>query len=194
MSIEWMMPFNHFILCHTLLLPSVFPSIRVFSSELALHIRWPKYEKFSFSISLSNEYSGLISFRIDWFGLLAVQGTLKRVFSSTTIRKHQFLGAQPSLWSYSHICTWVLEKTTALTIQTFVSKVMSLFFNTLSRFVTAFLLRSECLLVSWLHTTPASDFRAQEKGICHCFYLFSFSLPWSDRTGSHDLCFLNVEF
>ena len=96
------MPSNHLILCcPLLLLPSIFPSIRIFSSESALHIRWPKY--WSFCISLSSEYSGLISFRIDWYDLLAVQGLL-RVFSST-IRKHQFFGGQPSLWSNSHICT-----------------------------------------------------------------------------------------
>ena len=92
-----------------LLLPSIFPSIRVFSTESALHIMWPKYWSFSFSISPSNEYSGLISFRTDWFHLLVVQG-LSRVFSSTTVQKHQFVGAQPSLCSISHICTWLLEK------------------------------------------------------------------------------------
>ena len=96
-SIESIMPSNHLILCHPLLpLLSIFPSIRVFYSELALYIRWPKYWSFSFSISPSNEYSELVSFRIDWFYLLAVQGTLK-VFSSTTVQKHQFFSAQPSL-------------------------------------------------------------------------------------------------
>ena len=109
-SIESIMPSNHLILCHPLLpLLSIFPSIRVFYSELALYIRWPKYWSFSFSISPSNEYSELVSFRIDWFYLLAVQGTLK-VFSSTTVQKHQFFSAQPSLWSSSHIHTWLLEK------------------------------------------------------------------------------------
>ena len=97
------------ILCHPLLLPSIVPSIRVFSNESALRIKWPKYWSFSFSISLSNEYLGLISFRIDWFDLLAVKG-LSRVFSSTTVQKHQFFSAQPSLKSNSHICTWLLEK------------------------------------------------------------------------------------
>ena len=109
MSTESVMLSNHLILCHPLLiLPSVFPSIRAFSSELALCIRWPKYYSFSFRISPSNEYSWLISFRIDWFDLLAVQGT-SRVFSSTTIQKHQFFSIQPSLWSSSHIHTWLLE-------------------------------------------------------------------------------------
>ena len=111
MTIESVMPSNHLILCGLLLLlSSIFPSIRVFSNESVLCIGWPKYWSFSFSTSLSNEYSGLISFRIDWFGLLAVQGTLPGVFSSTTVQKHQFFGIRPSLWSSSHICTWLLEK------------------------------------------------------------------------------------
>ena len=98
------------VLCHPLLLlPSIFPSIEVFSNESALSIRWPKYWSFGFSISPSNEYSGLISFLIDWFDLLAVHGSLKGL-SSTTIWKHQCFGTQPSLWSNSYICTWLLEK------------------------------------------------------------------------------------
>ena len=105
MSIESKMPSNHLILCHPLLLlPSIFPSIRVFSNELALRIRWPKCWSFSFSISPSNEFSGLISFRIDWFDLHVVQGTLKSL-SSTTVQNHQFFSIQPSLWFNSHICT-----------------------------------------------------------------------------------------
>ena len=112
-------------------LPSIFPSIRVFSTESALHIMWPKYWSFSFSISPSNEYSGLISFRTDWFHLLVVQG-LSRVFSSTTVQKHQFFSTQPSLWSNSHLYM-TTGKTITLTICTFVGKVMSLLFNTLSR-------------------------------------------------------------
>ena len=110
MSIELVMPFNHLILCHPLLLlPSIFPSIRVFSNELALRVGWPKYWSFSFSISPFNEYSGLISFRTDWLDLLAVQGTLNSLLQ-TTIQKHPFFGAQPSLWSNSHNCAWLLEK------------------------------------------------------------------------------------
>ena len=105
MSIESVMASNHLILCHPLLLPpSIFLSIRIFSTESVLHIRWPKYWSFSFSISPSNEYSGLISFRIDCFDYLAVQGTL-RVFSNTMVQKHQFFSTQPSLWSNSHIHT-----------------------------------------------------------------------------------------
>ena len=100
MSIESVMPSNHLILCHPLL-PSIFPSIMVFSNESVLHIMWPKCWSFSFSISPSNEYSRLISFRIDWLDLLAVQGTL-RVFSNTIVQKHQFFDAQLSLWSNSH--------------------------------------------------------------------------------------------
>ena len=105
MSMELMIPSNHLILCHPLLLlPSIFPNIKVFSNESALHIKLPKHWSFSFSISIShsNEYSGLISFRIDWFDLLTVKG-LSRVFSNTTVQKHQFFNTQPSLWSNSHI-------------------------------------------------------------------------------------------
>ena len=106
MSIESVMPSNHLILCHPLLLlPSIFPSIRVFSNELVLHIRWPKYWRFSFSISHSNEYLGLTSFGMDWLDLLEVQGTLKSLLQHTTVQKHQFFGAQLSLWSNSHIQT-----------------------------------------------------------------------------------------
>ena len=103
-SIESVMPSNHLIVCHPLpLLPSVFPSIRVFSNEWAFRIRWSKYWSFNFSISLSNEYLELISFKIHWFYFLAVQGTLSRDFSNTTVQKHQFVSAQPSLCSTSHI-------------------------------------------------------------------------------------------
>ena len=109
MSIDSMMPTNHFILCYALLLlPSVFPSIRDLSNESVLHIRWPEYWSFSFSISPSNEYSGLISFRMDWLDLFAVQG-LSRVFSNTTVWRHQFICTQP-LWFNSHLHMWLLEK------------------------------------------------------------------------------------
>ena len=103
------MPSNHLLCCPLLLLPSIFPSIRVFSNESVLRIRWPKYWSFSFSISPSSEYSGLISFSMDWFDLLAVKG-LSRVFSNTTVQKHQFFGTQPSSQSNCHIHTWPLEK------------------------------------------------------------------------------------
>ena len=148
MSIKSVMPSNHLILCcPLLLLPLIFPSIRVFSNESALHIRWPKDWSFSFSISSSSEYSGLISFRIDWFDLLAVQGTLKSLL--------QHHSSKPSILQRSTFFTVQLShpymttgKTIALTIWTFVGKVMSLFFNTLSRFVIAILSRSKYLLIS----------------------------------------------
>ena len=125
MSFKPVMPLNHLIpCCPFLLLPSILPSIRVFSNESTLRISWPNY--WSFSISPSNEYSGLISIRIDWFDLLDVQGTLE-VFTNTTVQKQQFFGAQPSLWSNSHIHTWLLEKK-VLIIWTSVGKVMSLTF------------------------------------------------------------------
>ena len=142
------MPSNHLVFCHPLLLlPSIFPSIRVFSNELAVHIRWPKYR--SFSISASSEYSGLFSFRIDWLDLLAVQGTLKSLLQyhsskASILRCSAFFMVQHS---HPYMTT---GKTIALTRQTLVGKVMSLFFNMLSRFVTAFLLRSKCLLILWL--------------------------------------------
>ena len=148
MSINSVMPSNHLTLCRPLLLlPSVFPSIRVLSNESALCIRWPKY--WSFSISPSSEYSGLISFRIDWFDLLAIQGIFKSLLSSTTIWKHQFFSAQPFLMAQLSHPYMTTGKTIALTIWTFVGKVMSPLFNRLSRFAIAFLLRSKCLLISW---------------------------------------------
>ena len=153
-SIESVMPSNHLILCHPfLLLHSLFPSIRVFSNELALHMRWPRYWSFSFSISLSNEYSGLISFRIDWLDLLAVQGTLK------TLCQHS---SKASIFQWSAFFTVQLShpymttgKTIALTRQIFIGKVMSLLFNTLFRFFIAFLARSKHLLISWLQSASA---------------------------------------
>ena len=140
MSIDSVMPFNHFILCHPLLLlPSIFPSIGFFPNESALCIRWPKYWSFSFSISPSKEYSGLISFRINWFDLLAVQGTLKGILQHHNL-KALILQDSASLWSNSHPYM-TTGKTIALTMRTFVSKVMSLLFHILSRFLIAFLLR-----------------------------------------------------
>ena len=151
MSIELVMPSNHFILCYPLLLlPSIFPNFRVFfSNELVLCIRWPKHGSFSFSISPSNEYSGLIFFGIDQLDLLSVQGTLKSLL--------QLYSSKASILWCSAFCMVQLsqldmtpEKTMALTMWTFTGKAMSLLFNMLSRFVTAFLLRSKCLLSSWL--------------------------------------------
>ena len=148
------MPPNHLILCHPLLLlPSIFPSIRGFSNKSVLRVRWPKYWSFSFSISPSNEYSELISFRMDWLDLLPVQGTLKSLLQHHS-SKHQFFSAQLSLWSNSHIHTW-LGKTIALTRRTFVGKVMSLLFHMLSRLVIALFPRSKCLLISRLQSPSA---------------------------------------
>ena len=154
MSIESVMPFNHLILCRPLLLPSIFPSIRVFSNESVLPFRWPKYWTFSFSISPSNEYSGLISFRMDWLDLLAVQGTLKSLLQhhSSKASIHQCSAFVIVHFWRSYMTT---RKTIALTRRNFVGKVMSLFFNMLSRLVIAFLPRSKHLLISWLQSPSA---------------------------------------
>ena len=150
MFIESVMPSNHLVLCHPLLLlPSISPSIRVFSNDKVLCIRWPKYWSFSFSISPSNEYSGLISFRVDWFDLLVVQGVLKSLLQNHNSKASILWCSASFMVQLSHPFM-TTGKTIALTIQTFVSKVMSLLFNTLSRFVIAFLPRSKCLLISWL--------------------------------------------
>ena len=191
MSIKSVMPPNRLILSCPLLLHLIFPSIRVFSSESGLHIRWPKCWSFSFSISPSNEYSGLISFRINWFDL-AVQGTLKSLLqhhsSKASILWHPvFYMVQ---LSHSYMST---RKTTALARGTFVSKVMSLLFNMLSRLVIAFLPRSKGLLISWLQS-PSVVILESKKIVCHCYHCFPIFLPWSDQTRCHDLSFLNVEF
>ena len=151
MSIESVMPSSHLIFCCPLLpLPSIFPSIRVFSNESALRIRWPKYWSYSFSMSPSNEYSGMISFMIDWFDLLSVQGILKSLLqhhnSNASILQHSTF-----LWSNSHIHTWLLDKP-KLWLDGTVGKVMFLLFNMLSRLVIAILPRSKHLLISWLQS------------------------------------------
>ena len=194
MSIESVMPSNHLILCHTLLLlPSIFPRIRVFSNESALHMRWPKYWSFSFNISPSNEHSGLISFRMDWLNLLAVQGTLKSL--------HQYHSSKASILQCSAFFVVQLShpymttgKTIALTRWTFVGKVMSLIFNMLSRLVITFLPSSKRLLISWLQSSSAVIFGAPKNKGCHCFHCFPIYLPWRDGIRFHDLSFLNFEF
>ena len=149
------MPSSHLILCHLLLsLPSIFPSIRVFFNESVLRIRWPKYWSFSFSISPSKAYSGLISFRIDWFDLLAVQGTLKSLLQHHSSKASILWCLAFFMVQLSHPHT-TTGKTIDLTRQTFVSKVMSLLFNMLSRLVIAFLSRSKHTLISWLQSTSA---------------------------------------
>ena len=155
MSIESVMPSSHLVLCRPLLLlPPTPPSIRVFSSESVLHMRWPKCWSFSFSISPSNEYTRMISFRMDWLDLFAVQGTLKSLF------QHYNLNA--SIFQHSAFFTVQLShpymttaKTIALTRQTFAGKVMSLLYSMLSRLVITFLPRSKCLLISWLQSPSA---------------------------------------
>ena len=194
MSIESMKPSNHLILCHPLALPSsIFASIRVFSNESVLRIRWPNYWSFSFSISPFNEYSGLISFRMDWLDLLAGQGTLKSLFQhhsskASNLQCSAFFMVQ---LSHPYITT---GKTIALTRWTLVGKVMSLLFNTLSWLVIAFLPWSKHLLISWLQSPSAVILEPPQNKVSHCFHCFPIYLPWSDGTGCHDLCFLNVEF
>ena len=167
------MPSNHLILCHPLLLlPSIFPSIRVFSNELALHIRWPKYWRFSFSISPSNENSGLISFRTDWFDLLAVLETLKSLLQHHDLKASALKCSAFFMVQLSHPYT-TTGKTIVMTRQTFVSKVMSLLFNMLSKMVIAFLSRSKCLLISWLQSPSAVILEPpQNKGLSHYFHFF----------------------
>ena len=149
------MPSNHLILCHPLLLlPSIFPNIRVFSKESVLSIRWPTYWRFSFSISSSSEYSGLISFRMDWLDLLAVQGTLKSLLQHHSSRASILWLSAFFIVQLSHPYM-ITGKTIALTRCTFVGKVMSLLFNMLSRLVITFLPRSKRLLISWLQSPSA---------------------------------------
>ena len=175
-SIELVMPSNHLILCRPFLLPpSIFPSIRVFSKESVLRNRWPKYWSFRFNISSYNEYSGLISFRMDWLDLLAVQGTLKSHLQhhsskASVLRYSAFLMVQLSHPSM------ITGKTIALTGRTFVDKIMSLLFNRVSRLVIAFLPRSKCLLISWLQS-PSTLILEPKKIVCLCFYCFPIYLP-----------------
>ena len=172
MSIESVMPSNHLILCRpVLLLPSIFPSIRVFSNESVIHIRWPKYWSFSFTIIPSNEYSVLISFRIDWFDLLPGQGTIQ------SLQHHSSKAL--ILWCSAFFIVQLLHpcmttgKTIALTRWTFVGKVMSLLFNVLSRLVIAFLPRSKCLLISWLQSPSAVILEPPKNKIYYCFHCFT---------------------
>ena len=186
------MPSNHLIFCHPLLLPpSILPSIRVFSNESILCIRWPKYRSFSFNISPSNEYSGLISFRMDWLELLAVQRTLKSLLqhhsSKASVLQHSAFFIVQLSYRY------MTNKTIALTRQTFVGKIMSLLFNMLSMLVITFLPRSK-FLISWLQSPSAVILEPKKiksitvsivsPSICHEVMCLGF----------HDLQFLNVEF
>ena len=184
MSIELVMPSNHLILCHPLpLLPPIPPSIRVFSNESTLRMRWPKYWSFSFSISPSNEYPGLISFRMDWLDLLAVQGTLKSLLQhhsskASILRRSAFFTVQ-----LSHPYT-TTGKIIALTRQTYVGKVMSLLLNILSRLLITFLPRSKRLLISWLQSPSAVILEPKKiksvtvftvsPSICHVCFAYGF--------------------
>ena len=190
--VDSVMPSNHPILCLLLLLPSIFPSIRVFSDKSVLWIRWPKYWSFSFSISPSNEYSGLISFRMDWLDLLAVQGTLKSLLQhhsskASILQRSAFFTVQ---LSYPYM---TIGKTIALTRQTFVGKVMSLLFNMLSRLVVTFLPRSKHLLISWLQL-PSTVTLEPPKIVSHCFHCFPVYLPRSDGTRCHYSVFWMLSF
>ena len=191
MLTESVMPSNYLILCcPLLLLPSIFPSIRVFSNESALCIRWPKYWSSSFNISPSSDYSGLIFFRIDWLDLLAVQGTLKSLLQhhsskASILQRSVFLIVQ-----LPHPCM-TTGKTIALNRWTFVGKVMSLLFNMLSRLVITFLPRSKHLLISWLQSPSAVILEPPKNRVCHSFHCFSIYLPWSDGTG-YIIIYINI--
>ena len=173
LSIKSMMPSNHLIVPFSrplLLLPSIFPSIRVFSNESVLHFRWLEYCRFSFSISPSNEYSGLISFRMDWLDLLEVQGTLKSLLQHHSSKASILQCSAFFIVQLSHP-SMTTGKTIALTRQTFVSKVMSLLINMLSTFVIAFLPRSKSLNFM-AEVTICSDFGDQENKVSHWFHCF----------------------
>ena len=182
MSIEKMMPSNHLILCCPfLLLPSVFPGIKVFSKELALCIRWPKYWRFSCRISPANEYSMLVSFRIDWFDLLAVQGVLKSCLQHHSSKISIIWCSAFFMVQLSHPYM-TTGKTTALTTRFFVSKVMSLLFSTLSRFIIVFLPRSKFLLISWLQSPSTVILETKKvKSVLFPFSPHLYATKWCDQ-------------
>ena len=162
---------NHLILCHPLFFLSlIFPSIRIFSNELTLHFRWPRYWNFTFRISSSNEYSGLISFKIDWLDL-EVQGTLKSLLQHH-ISKASILWCSAFFMVQLSHPSMTAGKTIALTRQTCVGKVMSLLFNMLSRLVMDFLPMSRCILISWLQSLSTMILEPKKITVCHCFHCF----------------------
>ena len=193
MPIELVLPSNHLILCHPFLLQSsIIPSIRVFSNESVLQIRWPKYWSFGLSFSPYNECSWMISFRMDWLDLLAVQGTLKCLLQHHSSKASIFQRSAFFIVQVLHPCM-TTEKNIILTRWTFVGKVMFLLFNKLSRLVITFLPRSKCLLISWLQSTSAVILEPRKiKSVT--VSSFPTYLPWSNGTRYHDLSFLNVEF
>ena len=193
MSIESVTPFSYLILCHPLLLlPPIPSSIRVFCNESTLRVRRPKYWSFSFRVSPSNEHPRLISFRMDWLDLLAVQGTLKSLLQHHSSKASILQCSAFFIVQLSHPYM-ITGKTIALTRWTIVGKVMFLLFNMLSRFVITFLPRSKHLLISWLQS-PSAVILEPRKIVSHCFHCFPIYLPCSDGTRCHDLSFLNVEF
>ena len=188
-SIESVMPSSHLILCHPLLLlPPIPPSIRVFSNESTLRMTWPKYWSFSFSIIPSKEIPALISFRMDWLDLLAVQGTLKGLLQHHSSKASILQCSAFFIVQLSHPYM-TTGKTIVLTRWTFVGKVMSPLLNMLSRLDITFLPRSKRLLISWLQSPSAVILEPPKIKVWPCFLYF----PWSDGTGCHDLRFLNVE-
>ena len=189
MSTESVMPSNHLILCRPLLLlPSVFPSIRVFFPISQLLV---KYWSFSFNINPSNVHPGLISFRMDWLDLLAVQGTLKSLLQHYSSKASILRSSAFFIGQLSHPYM-ITGKTIPSTRWNFVDKVMSLHFNMLSRLVITFLSRSKRLLISWLQS-PAAVILEPKNKVWHCFHCFPIYLYWSDGTRCHDLSFINVE-
>ena len=194
MPIKSVMPSSHLILCRPLLLlPPIPPSIRVFSSESVLHIRWPKYWSFSLKISPSSEHPGLISFRMDWLDLLSVQGTLKSLLQHHSSKAPIFRCSTFFTVQLSHPYM-TTGKTIALTRRTFVGKVMSLLFNMLSMLVITFLPRSKHLLISWLQSLSAVILEPQKNEVWHCFHCLRIYFPWGDGTRCPDLSFTNAEF
>ena len=179
--------------CPLLFLTSIFSNFRVFSRESALHIRWQKVWSFNFSISLYNEYSGLISFMIDWFDLFAVRGTLKSLLQHHSLNA-SVLQCSAFFIVYLLHTRMTTRETIAWTIGTFASKVISLLFNTQSRFVIAFLPRSKSLLMLWLQSLSAVILEPKKRKSGTVSIFSPIYLPWSDETRSHDLSFLNVEF
>ena len=179
--------------CPFLLLPSIFPSTRDFSNESTFCIRQPKYWSFSFSISPSKEYSGRISLRSEWFDLLAVQGTLNRLLQHHSSKASILQRSAVFMVQLSHPYM-TTGKTIALTMWTFVGKVISQLFNMLSRFVIAFLPKTKHLLISWLQSPSAVILEPKKNKISHYLHCFPIYMPGSDGTGCHDLSFLNVEF
>ena len=183
MSIEWVMPSNYLIFCHPLLLlPSIFPRIRVFSNDSALCIRWPTYWRFSFNISPSNEHPGLISFRMDWLDLLAVQGTLKRLLQHHSSKASILQCSAFFIVQLSHPYM-TTGKTIGLTRWTFIDKVISLLFNMLSRLVITFLPRRKNLLISWLQSISAAILEPPQNSLSLFPNLFAIKwwdwMPWS---------------